>query len=112
MSITVSPQGQRGPGYSLGYNRGKDVIEGQLPNGKYLVEAATFAPDFSASGSVNLTVAGAPAEGPAMVLVRNSSIPVNVKEEFTSPDLAPHMGFVTGGPYLLGTVRELDAHQC
>lgn len=109
MSITVSPQGQRGPGYSLGYNRGKDVIEGQLPNGRYLVEAATFALDFSASGSVNLTVAGAPAEGPAMVLVRNSSIPVNVKEEFTSQDLAPHMGFVTGGLISSGHGPRLDA---
>lgn len=86
MNVTVLPQGQRGPGYSLGYNRGRDVIEGQLPNGKYLVEAATFGPDFSTSGSVNLTVGGAPAEGPAMVLARNNSISVNVKEEFNTSD--------------------------
>ena len=86
MNVTVLTQGQRGPGYSLGYNRGRDVIEGQLPNGKYLVEAATFGPDFSTSGSVNLTVAGAPAEGPAMVLARNNSISVNVKEEFNTAD--------------------------
>jgi len=97
MNITVSPQGQRGPGYSLGYNRGKDVIEGQLPNGKYLVEGASFGPDFSANGSVNLTVAGAPAEGPAMVLARNSSIPVNVKEEFTSPTPNGQASFSIGG---------------
>ena len=86
MNVTVLPQGQRGPGYSLGYNRGRDVIEGQLPNGKYLVEGATFGPDFSTSGSVNLTVGGAPAEGPAMVLARNNSISVNVKEEFNTAD--------------------------
>jgi hypothetical protein len=86
MNVTVLPQGQRGPGYSLGYNRGRDVIEGQLPNGKYLVEAATFGPDFSMSGSVNLTVGGAPAEGPAMVLARNNSISVNVKEEFNTAE--------------------------
>jgi hypothetical protein len=91
MNITVLPQGQRGPGYSLGYNRGRDVIEGQLPNGKYLVEAATFDPNSSASGSVNLTVAGAPAEGPAMALARNSSFPLNVKEEFTSQGMASRM---------------------
>ncbi len=84
LNVTISPQGQRGPGYSLGYNRGKSMIEGQLPNGKYLVEAATYGPNFSGTGSVNLVVAGAPAEGPAMVLVRNNSITVNVKEEFSS----------------------------
>jgi hypothetical protein len=91
LTITVSLHGPRGPGYSLGYNRGKGVIEGQLPNGKYLVEAATFGPNSSASGSVNLTVAGAPAEGPALVLARNSSFPLNVKEEFTSQVIASRM---------------------
>jgi hypothetical protein len=110
MNITVSPQGQRGPGYSLGYNRGKDVIEGQLPNGKYLVEAATFGPDFSASGSVNLTVAGAPAEGPAMVLARNSSIPVNVKEEFTSPAENAQVFLSTGGRTFQMHGARVDVH--
>lgn len=87
MNVTVSLQGERGPGYSLGYNPGRQMIEGQLPNGKYLVEAATYGmPDSSATGSVNLTVAGGPAEGPAMALSRNNSITVNVKEEFTSAD--------------------------
>lgn len=85
LTITVSLQGPRGPGYSLGYNRGKGVIEGQLPNGKYLVEAATYMPD-SETGSVNIVVAGALAEGPAMVLARNNSISVNVKEEFNTAD--------------------------
>jgi hypothetical protein len=85
MNITVTLQGQRGSGYSLGYNLAKQTIEGQLPNGKYLVEAERFGQN-SASGSVNLVVAGAQAEGPAMVLARNNSIPVNVKEEFTNAD--------------------------
>lgn len=89
MNLTVSPQGQHGPGYSLGYNRGKDVIEGQLPNGKYLVEGATYGPNSSASGSVNLVVAGAPAEAPTMVLAPNNSISVNVTEEFTSKNSDP-----------------------
>ena len=66
MNINGIAAGQRGPGYSLGYNRGKNVIVGQLPNGKYLVEAATlYEPGPAAGGSVNLVVAGAPAEGPA-----------------------------------------------
>jgi len=51
---------------------------------KILGRGATYGPNFSGTGSVNLVVAGAPAEGPAMVLVRNNSITVNVKEEFSS----------------------------
>jgi hypothetical protein len=86
MQITVSPQGQHGPGYSLGYNNGRGTIEGALPNGKYLVEASRFGPNSSASGSVNIVVAGAPVEGPAMVVAPNNSIRVNVKEEFTSTE--------------------------
>ncbi len=86
MNVTVSPQGQRGPGYTLAYNRGKEAIEGLLPNGKYLVEAAAVGPNSSAAGSVNLVVAGAPAEGPTMVIARNNSIIVNVREEFTSDE--------------------------
>ncbi|MFZ0416714.1 MAG: hypothetical protein WAM04_01305 [Candidatus Sulfotelmatobacter sp.] len=95
LNITVSPQGQRGPGYSLGYNRGRSTIEGQLPNGKYLVEAETYLPN-SETGSVNLLVTGAPAEGPAMVLTRNNSITVNVKEEFSSNDSSPRVSWSDG----------------
>ena len=95
MTITVSPQGQRGPGYSLGYNHATQTIEGQLPNGKYLVEASVYGPN-SASGSVNIAVAGAPAEGPGMVVTRSNSIPVNVKEEFTS-DNGFHSGSWSDG---------------
>jgi hypothetical protein len=90
LSITVSPQGLHGPGYSLGFNRRSGTIEGQLPNGKYLIEAATNGQDSSASGSVNITVAGARVEGPGMVLNRNNSIPVIVREEFSSKDSESH----------------------
>src|SRR5207302_1327653 len=83
INITVSLQGNRGPGYSLGYNAARQRIEGLLPNGNYSVEAATFGPN-AASGVASLAVAGAPAEGSSMVLTRNSSITVNVKEEFTA----------------------------
>ncbi len=85
-NISVSPQGQRSPGYSLGYNREKQTIEGQLPNGKYLVEAEIFGQNSSATGAVNLAVAGRPAEGAGMVLAPKISIPVNVKEEFTATE--------------------------
>jgi len=85
INVTVSPQGHRGPGYSLGYNPEKQRIEGLLPNGNYLVEASTFGQN-GATGTVNLTVSGSPAEGSSMALTRNSSIIVNVKEDFTSTD--------------------------
>jgi len=96
LNITVSLQGQRGPGYSLGYNWAKGAIEGSLPNGKYLVEASSFGQN-SMNGSMNLTVAGTPAEGLTMVLARNNSISVNVKEEFISTDWPAHGTIMTGG---------------
>jgi hypothetical protein len=85
MNITVSPQGHHGPGYSLGYNAEKQRIEGFLPNGNYLVEAAMLGPVLAA-GAVNIAVAGAPFEGPGMTLTGNSSIILHVKEEFSATD--------------------------
>src|SRR5258708_23971704 len=41
MPIFVSGHGQRGSGYSLGYNGGKHWNEGPLPNANYLVGAET-----------------------------------------------------------------------
>lgn len=78
----ISVEGQRGPGYSLGYNPSEHRVEGLLPNGSYLVEAFTFGQD-SRTGSVNLQVNGAPVEGPAMMLVPTVSLTLNVREEFT-----------------------------
>jgi hypothetical protein len=93
LNVTVSPDGQRGPGYALGYNRVHSTIEGELPNGKYLVEGvgygsnpATPGMNFSSSGSVNITVAGALVSSPGMVMAHDNSITVNVKEEFSAPD--------------------------
>jgi hypothetical protein len=82
MNITVSVQGHRGPGYSLGYNMAKQRIEGLLPNGNYLVEATTP----GATGAVSIAVADAPVEGSSMALTRDGSITVNVREEFSSTD--------------------------
>ena len=83
MNITVSVQGHRGPGYSLGYNAGKQSIEGSLPNGNYLVEATTYGQPWS-TGAVHLTVAGAPAQVSGMTLIRSSSVEIRVSEELTS----------------------------
>ena len=80
--LNVSVQGQRGPGYSLGYNAAQQAIVGLLPNGTYLVEASTFGKD-SVSGSVSIRVSGAPVDGPAMALVPKSALRLNVTEEFS-----------------------------
>lgn len=79
--VSVSVKGQRGPGYSLGYNSGSHKIEGLLPSGNYDVEASTSA-ESSLTGSVNLRVTRGPANGPTMTMVGTSSVSLNVKEEF------------------------------
>jgi len=56
-----------------------------LPNGVYTVEATSYGPS-PASGVVTISVRDAAAEGPPMMLVSNSSIPVNVRWELTSID--------------------------
>ena len=80
--LNVSVQGQRGPGYSLGYNAAQQAIVGLLPNGTYLVEASTFGKD-SVSGSTSIRVTGAAVDGPAMTMVPKSSVRLDVREEFT-----------------------------
>ena len=85
--VAVLVQGQRGPGYSLGYNSGSQTIQGMLPSGNYVIEASTYGAN-SVTGSVNLRVAGGPAHGSVMTMVPTSSISLEVKEEFsekTSP---------------------------
>jgi len=94
-SVTVSVQGHSGNSYTLGYNREKHAIEGLLPNGKYLVEA-TAGPNI-ATGQVNLSVAGAAAQGPSLTLIPNSSISVHVTEQFTAPDSNGGTAFFSGG---------------
>lgn len=84
-TIVVSPQGHRGPGYSLGMNAGEHRIEGMLPNGNYVVDAITYGEN-AASGTTNLRVAGGPAIGNALTMIPSSQIVLNVKEEFTAQD--------------------------
>ncbi len=82
LRVMVGVQGHRGPEYSLSYNAGKQKIEGLLPNGNYTVEASSFGPG-SATGAVNIAVAGVPVEGPNLVLMRNGSVHLQVTEDFT-----------------------------
>ena len=81
LNIIVSSQGHRGPGYSLGFNAAQHRIDGLLPNGNYVVEAISYGEN-AASGTTNLRVAGAPAEGSALMLTPNSGVVLNVTEEF------------------------------
>lgn len=107
MSIAISPQGHRGPGYSLSYNPIKQRIEGSLPNGKYLVEARSYGPT-SSIGQVNISVAGAPVEGPSLALTATSSIVVNVKEEFTSTNWNSSGTISSGGRTFAMPQQRLD----
>ena len=85
LNITVSLLGHHSADYSLGYNPEKQSIEGLLPNGNYLVEAATYGNN-SVAGSVHLAVASTAAEGSTLTLIPSTSISVRVTEEFTSAD--------------------------
>jgi len=79
--IQVWPQGHPGPGYSLGYNPGDELIEGLLPDGPYTVQVTTHGPN-AMTGMLNFTVSGDALSGPAVTLLPNSSLTVTVKEEF------------------------------
>src|SRR5579863_229795 len=96
MIVDVSLLGHKGPGYSLGYNPADHKVEGLLPNGNYLVTAATQG-DQSVSGTANIKVAGAPIDGPAMNLIPNNSIAFNVKEEFTDTTWRGSASWNVGG---------------
>ena len=88
VSVEVYAQGRKGPGFSLGYNNRDHAIEGMLPDGIYTIEASSSGPN-RVTGLETLIVKGAPGDGrtidgPRMTLVPNASIPVYVREEFTS----------------------------
>ncbi len=110
MIITVSVQGHRGPGYSLGYNAGKQTIAGSLPNGNYLVEANTYG-HASLTGAVHLAVAGGASQGPTMTMIRSSSIEVHLSEDFADPESHSSAGFGgTAGTVVVHGVRaDLEA---
>jgi hypothetical protein len=83
VGVNVYRQGHKGPGYSLGYDAGTQTIDGMLPNGAYTVEATSFGPA-TFTGLTTLNIKGAAIEGARVTLVPDTSIPINVKEEFTS----------------------------
>jgi hypothetical protein len=81
IDIQVWPQGHPGPGYALGYNPTEGLIQGSLPDGFYVVQVSSYGPN-AMSGTSNLLVKGAAAEGQTVILLPNISIPVTVHEEF------------------------------
>jgi hypothetical protein len=97
VDVSVAMQGHKGPGYSLGYT-GDQGIGGMLPNGTYTVEATTQQGPQTATGSVNITVKGAPLTSTTMTVLPNGSIPVNIKDE-QSANSRQFVGSVTMGRF-------------
>jgi len=87
LEVSVSVHGRKGPGFTLGYNRRDQRIEGGLPNGTYLVEATDLG-GLGLSGSVNLVVKDGAAETAPMTLMPNSSVQIKAKLDFkSSPEI-------------------------
>ena len=103
IGIQVWLQGHEGPGYSLGYNAGEQLIQGLLPDGTYVVRATAYGPH-AMTGMSTLTVKGAAVEGPALMMLPNSSILVSVREEFQ------HRETATQGPVVANGIRNASGH--
>jgi hypothetical protein len=91
IGVTVWPEGQPGPGYSLGYNPRDATIQGSMPDGTYTVQVRAYGPAMMA-GTTNFTVNGAPVAGPAVTLLQGISVPVSVREEFHQTQTEPSLG--------------------
>ena len=98
INIQVWPQGHEGPGYSLGYDAGEQLIRGLLPDGTYVARATAYGPN-GLTGMSTFTVKGAAVEGSALMMLPNSSILVSVREEFQRPET------VAQGPMAVDGVR-------
>lgn len=83
VGVNVWTGGQRGPGFTLGYNRRDQAIEGMLPDGTYAVEALAAGVTLM-NATLNITVKGGAFEGPRAVLAAAAPIPVRVTYQFTS----------------------------
>ena len=83
LEISVDPQGKRGPGFALGYNRRAQKIEGALPDGVYLVKARTQGESL-ASGEAVIAVKGGPAEGQPLTLLPAATVRFNARLELRS----------------------------
>ena len=94
--VSVALHGHKGPGYSLGYDDRENAITGMLPNGTYTVEATPQGQEH-ATGSVNISVKGAPLRNATMALIPHGSMPVNVIADQDSP--GQHTASITQGRF-------------
>src|SRR5882724_1093897 len=83
VNIRVYPLGHPGPGYSLGYNFAEQLFEGMLPEGNYTLEADAHGQPGS-TATLNFSVDGTAYTGSPLNLIPNTSLTVNVTEEFKS----------------------------
>ena len=87
LQIEAWPQGHPGPGYSLGYEQDEQSIVGMLPDGNYTVQAKAIGPHIE-RGQINFNVKGGGPNGARFSLVPDGSIRVEVKQEFTTAEIA------------------------
>jgi hypothetical protein len=83
--VQVWPEGNVGPGYSLGYDPGEEVIQGLLPDGNYEVHVATYGQE-GTTGATRISVHGVPLVGPTITLLPNASVAVKIREELQHPE--------------------------
>jgi hypothetical protein len=102
--------GEKGPGFSLGYNPLHHAVEGMLPNGVYSIEVASSQPNNAMTGLQTIAIKNGPAQGPGIVLRPNGTIAVNVREEFANPERGNSRGAGLSGPrrYLNVTLEPAD----
>ncbi len=80
-NVVVYPLGHPGPGFSLGYDQGEQAIVGRMPDGAFTVGVVSYGPN-SAAGTTNFSVQGAAVQGAGVDMVPNTTLTVNVKDEF------------------------------
>ena len=88
--VQVWPEGNVGPGYSLGYDPGEEVIQGLLPDGNYEVHVVTYGQK-GMNGVTRISVHGVPLVGPTITLLPNPSVAVKVREELQHPEANAQM---------------------
>jgi hypothetical protein len=103
-NVDVLPAGHDGPGWSLSFSPGDQVIDGALPNGNYTVEAYTIS-DNAMSGIANISVKGGAVEGPAIHLVPDASVNVQIREEFQDSSTSNFLPGKTTGTGIVGGKR-------
>jgi hypothetical protein len=82
-NVEVWSQGHAGPGYTLGFNAQDSAVEGMLPNGSYTVRLSAYGQQgLVGMGVSNITISGGPVSGPAVTVLPNTAIAVNVRKEF------------------------------